>query len=108
MKRLVLLINCIFIIIGFLSIATALFSPMLFDAPGSENNNFVWMMFWSLLSIPLTCLISVVWSMIIFYHSANYKKALWISLIPCIPIAVTCISVTLIQIFCHGLFSCPT
>ena len=106
MKNLLLFLNMLFGIIGFLAIPMALMSVMMFDAPGSENNNYVWMAFWSMVALPFTCLISVACSSYIARHSQNYKKALLIALLPCIVIAVIILSFVLIQIYCGGSFSC--
>ena len=78
----------------------------LFDAPGSEKNIIVWVMFWSSLALPLTCLASVISSSIVAYKTANYKKALYIALLPCVVIAVLVVSLILLEVVCQGLFSC--
>lgn len=106
MKKLILFINIIFIIIGLLSIPLALTSVMIFDAPGSENNTYLWVAFWSAVALPFTCAGSVITSSLVAKNPLNYKKALWISLTPCIVLAIFIGSMTMIQIYCNGNFSC--
>jgi hypothetical protein len=106
MKRLVIILNILFSVVGFFSIGLALTSFMVFDSPGSENNPYLWVAFYSALALPITCLVSVILSVSILRHSQNYKKALWVSLLPCIVIATLCGSLILIQIYCNGDFAC--
>jgi hypothetical protein len=44
---------------GLLGVAPALYSVMLFDAPGSERNPAVVALFWSVLTFPVVCFLSV-------------------------------------------------
>lgn len=106
MRKLIIGLNILFLIIGFLSIGLALTSVMIFDSPGSENNPYVWGAFWSAVALPFTCLGSVIVSLRILFKSSNYKKALWVSLTPCIVIGIFGICLLLIQIYCQGSFSC--
>lgn len=106
MKRLVIASNIIFTLIGIASILLALTSVMLFDAPGSENNTYLWITFWSAVALPFTCFGSVIASWYIFFKSANYKKAFLVSLLPCLVIAVLCGSLVMIEIYCQGNFVC--
>ena len=107
MKKFVFLINFLFGFLGLASILLAFSSLMLFDSPGSENNTYVWVLFWSSISLPFTCFGSVITSLFIMYKSRQYKKALWPFLLPCLVIAIMAVSLTLIQIYCGGNFSCP-
>ncbi len=107
MKVLVILANLIFIIISILSILLAITSVFLFDAPGSENNPYVWGMFLSALALPIACFVSVPVSLYISFKKKNYKKALLIFLLPIIVIAILLVNMSLNDIFCNGSFSCP-
>jgi hypothetical protein len=106
MKRLTEIINGLVAIIGVLSIPVALTSVMIFDSPGSENNTILWVTFWSAVALPFSCLASIITSSILLKYPEKYKKALLVSLFPCLVIAVFVGSLVLIQIYCQGNFSC--
>lgn len=58
----------------------AMMSVMLFDAPGSTENQSVLNFFYSIVSFPIMCIVSnVSW---IFYAFKLYKTAIFISLSP--------------------------
>lgn len=105
-KRLSILSNVLFIMFGIASIMLALTSFMLFDAPGSENNILVWILFCCALALPFTCAIAVFSSLFIFFKSRRYKKSFLISLMPTILLATMGICFVLIDIYCGGTFSC--
>jgi hypothetical protein len=106
LKRLLDILNLLFALMGVVSIPLALTSFMLFDAPGSENNTYLWFAFWAALALPFLTFGSLLASMSICSKSQNYKKALWILLIPTMDIFIIVGSMTLIDIYCHGSFSC--
>ena len=80
------IINIILCIIFPISAYMALFSPMMFDAPGSTEDIFVWFLFISLSTFPLVILISIVTSFKMLKSEEGNKKALGFSLLPCINI----------------------
>jgi len=86
MKKLVIALDILFFLIGIFSILLALTSFMVFDAPGSENNPYLWGAFWSALAMPFVCFGSVIASIILLCKFKNVRKAFWISLLPCLPI----------------------
>src|SRR5476649_1057674 len=106
MKTFALLMSILFAILGVVSIALALTSVMLFDSPGSENNTYLWVVFWAAISSPFACFGSVIASRWIAHKSQNYQRATAVFLVPCIVFAVMVISLVLIQIYCNGNFSC--
>lgn len=106
MRKLIIFLNILFGFIGVFSILLALTSPMLFDSPGSENNNIVWVMFWSAITLPITSLISVVASIIFLCKKSYNKIALSILLIPTMNLGVLITGIVLLQIYCQGNFSC--
>ena len=107
MKKLVIALNILFVIIGLFSILLALTSFMVFDAPGSENNLYLWGAFFAAIVMPFACFGSVIASVIVLYKYNNFKNALIILLLPCVVIIIFIVCLLLIQIFCHGDFSCP-
>ena len=105
-KRLSILSNVLFIMFGIASIMLALTSFMLFDAPGSENNILVWIVFWCSLALPITCGIAVISSLLVFFKSRRYKKSFFISLTPTILLAIIAVCFVLNDIYCGGTLSC--
>ncbi len=105
-KFFTIILNCFFFFVGLAGIMMALMSAMLFDAPGSEKNPYVWILFATTLALPVSCLISCVTSLYVYFREKNYRKAFMLSLIPTIVIVCMVIDVTVIQLFCHGNFSC--
>jgi hypothetical protein len=106
MKIFVIILNILFIIIGAFSIMLALTSFMIFDAPGSENNPYLWVAFWSALTMPLVCFGSVIVSTILLFKFKKIKKAFWVVLLPLIPIGTLIACMVLIETYCQGNFSC--
>ena len=59
-NQIILLINTILFSLAFLpAVAFALFSPMVFDAPGSNQNLGIVIYFWSILTFPVVVLVSL-------------------------------------------------
>jgi hypothetical protein len=106
MKKFAYLLNILFILIGLVSILLALTSFMLFDAPGSENNNYVWLVFWSALALPIASFGAVIASLIMIIKLQNFKKAVMVFVIPIVVIALLVAGLVLIEMFCNGNFSC--
>lgn len=76
--------SSIFYIILPFSVLFALVSPMMFDAPGSDENPFLWAAFFSAITSPLIILISVITSILLFKRFS--KAAFLVSLLPFINI----------------------
>ncbi len=57
---------------------------MMFDAPGSTESLFVWVVYLFILSIPVVILISVIISLLLLFKFKLYKKAVLFSLLPII------------------------
>lgn len=108
MKNLIHILNIIISLLGIFGLLVAMTAPMLFDAPGSENNTYLWVAFWASLALPFTCFGSALTSWYILYKSENYKKSLLVLALPCLNVAIIVICMTLIQVYCQGNFSCPT
>ena len=59
--QIILLINTVIFSLAFLpALAFAFFSPMVFDAPGSNTNPGIVLYFWSIITFPVVILISLV------------------------------------------------
>lgn len=104
LKKLATILTIFYVIIGLLSLPFILMSPMLFDAPGSENNTALWVFFWALITMPLTIVFAIVYSAI--RRDRDNRKACLIYLLPTIQLVIAAGAMAYIEIFCNGMFSC--
>lgn len=86
------------------SLIMCMISPMLFDAPGSENNIFTWMLLLSVLSFPVLTITSIVLSWI-FYSNKNYKVAVYCATTPLLSVALFILSIVLLEVSSGGKFA---
>jgi len=104
--------------LGFLIIGTAIFglgvlvelpmllmSPMMFDAPGSEQSIYPWLILGSLLLNPLFVLVGLLLGWIAFARQA-YGKAVTCLVIPALGAGLVFGSFALLQVVCDGNFVC--
>ncbi len=91
------IINIILCIIFPISAYIALFSPMMFDAPGSTEDIFVWFLFILVSTFPLVILISVVTSFKMLKLEEGNRKALVFSLLPNINIILFFLTIWLLK-----------
>ena len=63
----------------------AMFSPMMFDAPGTTENPYIVTLFWSVVSFPFVMIgaLNIAW---IAFAMRRDRAALWISLLPIVPV----------------------
>lgn len=87
MKSTVITINIIFLIILIPSIFGAMMSPMMFDAPGSEKSRKTWTLFWCMVALPISIIITQIISWIA-YSNQNYDLALRINALPAFDILI--------------------
>ena len=82
----------------------AMMSVMMFDAPGSEHNPAVILLFCSMVAFPLACIVAVIlgWTAIGRHRD---RGALWLSLLPLVPIATAVTAVIWLQIASNGQFA---
>jgi hypothetical protein len=106
LKRFALFFNIMFTLVSLLSVPFALTAFMLFDAPGSENNTYLWVVFWSALALPFVTIGAVSYAWYVTLKDSNYKRALLVLLLPVLDISIIVVGMVLIQVFCHGDFSC--
>jgi len=107
------------LVLAFGALGCLMFSAMLFDAPGSEDNPYLWVVVYSLAALPVLCLFSAVTTPIGVALSQILRrrgrpKAGWASLaaaalLACLPLlgigGVTA-GFTLVNLLCDGSFSC--
>ncbi|PWK29240.1 hypothetical protein LV89_00080 [Arcicella aurantiaca] len=85
MKTAVIIINIIFLLILIPSAMSAIMSPMMFDAPGSDKSTKTWILFSCMVVLPILIIIAQIISWIAFFKQ-NYKLAMLINGIPTIDI----------------------
>lgn len=81
----------------------ALMSPMIFDAPGSEENPPVILLFSSIVSFPLLCIVGVALGWIAIARRRD-RGALWFSLLPLLPIVAGVVAIIWLQMSNGGQF----
>ena len=93
-KILLIIFSSVFGVLAIVSLGPILFSAMLFDAPGSEENNALLTAFFSLISFPIIVFITIglAW---IFYAIRKPKAALIIILLPSLNIILFIIGIAL-------------
>lgn len=87
MKIIALVANILWTLALIPTLMMAMMSPMMFDAPGSEKQTFLWVLLWATLFLPVLILISQVFAWIKFF-SGNYPLSFKIGLIPLLDVAV--------------------
>lgn len=83
----------------------AMFSPMMFDAPGSETSFWTIATATAMLSYPIVTVLSIIFSWV-FFAKKKLKTSLIISLIPLVWIGINIILWVCIELFCDGKFTC--
>ncbi len=107
------------LVMAFGALGSLMFSVMLFDAPGSEDNPYLWVVVYSLAAMPVLCLISAVTTPIGVALSQILRrrgrpKAGWASLVAaalmaCLPllgVGGVAAGFILVDQLCGGSFSC--
>lgn len=74
-------------VLGVFSIFPAIFSVMMFDAPGSGKNPATLALAFSLLTLPVICLFSVTISWVLYSKAAYSKSCIW-ALLPLVNLVV--------------------
>jgi hypothetical protein len=103
--RTFLLVSTIFFVCGgALGLLPALTSFFLFDAPGSEKNPATILLFWSALTFPLVCVLSLAAAWIL-YARKHFAVACWVSLLPLVNLCGGAGALLWLQLFNNGQFS---
>ena len=90
------------------SLLPLMMSMMLFDAPGSENNVWLWCVVGSMASFPLLCAISIVGSWISYAVSEQTHAGAMrvLGLLPLASPVLFGLSCAMLMLRCHGQFVC--
>ncbi|MCC9622568.1 hypothetical protein LPB41_12770 [Thalassospira sp. MA62] len=84
------------------SLPIVMFAPMMFDAPGSENNPFTQLMFYSVVAFPVLCLMGGILPWIFKRH----RLGIWLYALSGLAIGLFVVAIVLMQIQCGGDFAC--
>lgn len=101
-----LIVASVVFVLGLLPVAALLmFAPMMFDAPGSEQSIYPWLIIGSLLIYPLCVLLGLglAWTARARGDASAARRAL---LVPLLGVALIVASVALLQVVCAGQFAC--
>lgn len=90
------------ILAALFSAPLVMFSPMIFDAPGSENNPATQMLFYSILAFPVLCLMGGILPWVFRRH----RLGIWIYALSGLAIGLFVAAIVLLQIQCGGDFAC--
>jgi hypothetical protein len=82
----------------------ALMSVMMFDAPGSEHNKALILLFSSMVAFPLACIVGVALGWIAIARHRD-RGAMWFSLLPLLPITTGIAGIIWLQIASGGRFA---
>jgi hypothetical protein len=93
-----------FLSVPFGCLAAAM-SSMLFDAPGSENNQILWFVFASFLAYPLAALLGPILSWI-SYGTGHRRASIAFMAMPLIVISAVLVGFILLAARCGGRFAC--
>ena len=100
-----IIISIVWFISLFPALFMAMFSPMIFDAPGSETSSWTIAAASAMLSYPLVAVLGIIFSWVFFVKN-KLKTALVFSLLPVVWIGLNISIWVCIELFCDGKFTC--
>lgn len=85
-----------------MSMPLVMFSPMMFDAPGSDENPLTQFLFFSVLAFPVLCLMGGIlpWK---FKHN---PKSIWLYALSGLAVGLFVTAIVLLEAACDGDFNC--
>ena len=96
--------------VGAFGAMAAMMSPMLYDAPGSEDNPFIAIMVFGAVSLPLLCLLAAVaslWFAVKEWKAPVKRLKVWIwAGLPLASVVLFLLGAVLIDVFCDGQLQC--
>ena len=90
------------VLAALMSTPMVMFSPMMFDAPGSDENVLTQFLFFSVLAFPVLCLMGGILPWVFKRH----PKSIWLSGLSGLARTQLLLPITLIQTQCGGNFAC--
>ncbi|MHC8493214.1 hypothetical protein ACTU44_10945 [Thalassospira sp. SM2505] len=85
-----------------MSMPLVMFSPMMFDAPGSEENILTQFLFFSVLAFPVLCLAGGILPWVFRRH----QLGIWLYALSGLAIGLLVSAFVLLDVMCSGDFSC--
>ncbi|HPJ37939.1 MAG TPA: hypothetical protein PLT75_05820 [Spirochaetota bacterium] len=101
----VVLINIVFLFLLIIMLPGIIMSPMMFDAPGSENSIPTNLMFYSLILYIPVFLTGSIGSLILYMLKKHRASVIW-SLLPLVNILCFIAGLAILMVFCNGNFTC--
>ncbi|MEQ8391227.1 MAG: hypothetical protein RIB30_09555 [Thalassospira sp.] len=90
------------VLAALMSMPLVMFSPMMFDAPGSDNNALTQLLFYSVLSFPALCLAGGILPWVFKRH----PKSIWLYWLSGFAIGLFVVAIVLLSVKCGGDFGC--
>ncbi len=90
------------VLAALMSMPMVMFSPMMFDAPGSDENVLTQFLFFSVLAFPVLCLMGGILPWVFKRH----PNSIWLYGLSGLALTQLLLAITLIQTQCGGNFSC--
>ncbi|MEQ9346721.1 MAG: hypothetical protein RIG26_09790 [Thalassospira sp.] len=90
------------VLAALMSMPLVMFSPMMFDAPGSDNNALTQLLFYSVLAFPALCLAGG----ILPWMFRRHPQSIWLYALGGLAVGMLVIAIVLLEIQCGGSFSC--
>jgi hypothetical protein len=100
----VLALAALWAVVGIVSFLPAMFSVMMFDAPGSTEQPATWVLALSVLSFPLVCLFAVV-NALVCRRAGDLQRAYRFLLLPLVNLLAGGAAAAWIQAFQDGKFA---
>ena len=100
-----IIISIVWFLSLFPALFLAMFSPMMFDAPGATSSAWTIAVASALLSYPVVVVLIIILSWV-FFAKQKHKAALILSLVPAVWILINIVLWISIEIFCDGSFTC--
>jgi hypothetical protein len=85
-----------------MSMPLVMFSPMMFDAPGSGDNPLAQFLFFSVLAFPVLCLIGG----ILPWTFKRHPKSIWLYGLTGLAVLLLVTAMILLDVMCGGDFAC--
>lgn len=90
------------VLAALMSMPMVMFSPMMFDAPGSDENIYTQFLFFSVLAFPVLCLLGG----ILPWICGRHPKSIWLYGLSGLAIGLLILAIVLLSVNCGGDFAC--
>jgi len=105
-KKKLMVFNFVFLALIVLGSPVIMMSPMILDAPGSENSIVLTSIVYSLWLLVPVYFISSIGSFILYKFKKDKIAVIW-SLLPLINISIFLVAIIFLFTICHNLGKCP-